>query len=98
FSKICDEIGLSDITFHTLRHTYATELAESGDVTPEQARLILGHADLGVTQRYFHVGEKSLHDARKRQDSREAKKTSSGPIPDAIADTNSESAEKDKRV
>jgi len=90
FSVICDEIGLPDVTFHTLRHSYATRWAESGDAGPEQVRRMMGHSNLTTTQRYFHVGEKSLREAVNKQDSREAERTSSGPIPDAIEDTNPE--------
>lgn len=42
------------VTFHTLRHSVATWLAELGE--PEKARAeALGHADIGTTQRYTHL-------------------------------------------
>lgn len=42
------------ITFHTLRHSMATLLAEMGE--PEKARAeALGHLDIATTQRYTHL-------------------------------------------
>lgn len=42
------------ITFHTIRHSMATMLAELGE--PEKARAeALGHADIATTQRYTHL-------------------------------------------
>ena len=62
FSKICDEIGLPDVTMHTLRHTFATRLARRGDTNMEQVRKLMGHSDLRMTQRYSHLNEKSLRE------------------------------------
>lgn len=55
FKRLCRREGLPDITFHKLRHTCATILAERG-AHPNTVQLILGHADVGTTLRaYTHA-------------------------------------------
>ena len=48
--------GISGITLHTLRHTFASMAAEMGFTELTIAGL-LGHASRGVTQRYIHIDE-----------------------------------------
>lgn len=54
FSQIVEQCALKDVTFHTLRHTFATRCIESGfDV--KTLSEILGHADVKTTlNRYVH--------------------------------------------
>jgi site-specific recombinase XerD len=48
------------ISFHSLRHSYATHLVENGiDVTFVQH--LLGHNDVRTTLRYTHVSQKKIN-------------------------------------
>lgn len=54
FSRIVGACGLSDVHFHTLRHTFATRCVEAG-VDIKTLSEILGHSDVKTTlNRYVH--------------------------------------------
>jgi integrase/recombinase XerD len=61
FNQVYKSLGLpKGITFHSLRHSYATHLVESGiDVTFVQH--LLGHNDVRTTLRYTHVSQKKIN-------------------------------------
>jgi integrase len=52
--RVCARAGLSDISPHTLRHTFASTAAELG-FTEMTIAALLGHRSRGVTQRYVHL-------------------------------------------
>lgn len=54
--RLAIEAGFTDVTLHTLRHTFASIGAELGFTELTLAGL-LGHAPRGVTQRYVHLDE-----------------------------------------
>jgi site-specific recombinase XerD len=60
FNKVFKSMGLpANISFHSLRHSYATHLHESGtDIKYIQE--LLGHNDIRTTLRYTHVSKKQL--------------------------------------
>jgi integrase len=73
FNKCVDNLGLNDdiedrrlrVTFHTLRHTYASWLVEAG-VDLYTVKELLGHSDFKMTSRYSHLGENTLQSAVRR--------------------------------
>ena len=48
FKKLADNLGLSPLRFHDLRHSYATLMMKSG-VNPKVVSSVLGHSDVSVT-------------------------------------------------
>lgn len=54
FREITEGLGLEDVTFHTLRHTFATRCIEA-DFDVKTLSEILGHSDVKTTlNRYVH--------------------------------------------
>lgn len=55
FRLAADAADLRDhVTFHVLRHSFATALLEDG-ITLNAIQVTLGHADVGTTSHYAHV-------------------------------------------
>ncbi len=53
--KTCDKVGIKRFTNHTLRHNFASHLAEQG-VTPQYVQYILGHSSIKTTYEvYVHT-------------------------------------------
>lgn len=53
FSRFCDQLGLADVTLHTLRHTFSTRLKDQ-NVNPFVIRDLMGHSSLRITEGYTH--------------------------------------------
>lgn len=56
FNAACREAGIEDFSFHDLRHTTGTRLADGGSDTFAIAE-VLGHRNLQTTKRYTHATE-----------------------------------------
>jgi len=54
FALACRKTGISGVSWHTLRHTFASRLVERGvDIVTVQQ--LLGHSTVTVTMRYTHT-------------------------------------------
>jgi integrase/recombinase XerC len=61
-TRFADPIGLRDVTPHTLRHTFAKSLIDSG-VSLDKVATLLGHSNLNTTRIYTTPGVQDLLDA-----------------------------------
>lgn len=61
-AKVCQKAGLRPITWHVLRHTFASHLAEKG-IPLNIVQTLLGHASITTTMRYTHVAPSALRTA-----------------------------------
>lgn len=61
-TNICNKAGLRRVTWHVLRHTFASHLAMRG-VPLHIVQALLGHANIGTTMRYAHVAPSALRPA-----------------------------------
>lgn len=57
--KICQKANVKEISFHALRHTYATRLIELGE-NIKTVQELLGHADISTTMNiYTHISDET---------------------------------------
>lgn len=54
YETACRKAGLDDITFHTLRHTFASHLVMEG-IDLATVKELMGHATIQMTMRYAHL-------------------------------------------
>lgn len=80
FGRAVKDLGFNDgiddprqrVYFHTLRHTFASWLVQSGE-NLYTVKELLGHSTMAMTERYSHLASKNLKDAvRKLEDSLKA--------------------------
>jgi len=62
FSAACREAGVTNFTFHDLRHTFGTRLADAG-VDVVKIKELLGHASIVTTMRYIHATDQGKRGA-----------------------------------
>ncbi|RMH48056.1 MAG: recombinase [Gammaproteobacteria bacterium] len=61
-TRLGQAAGLQGVTPHTLRHTFAKSLVDSG-VSLEKVAALLGHSDLNTTRIYVTPGKRDLENA-----------------------------------
>jgi integrase len=67
FALACRRAGISGVTWHTLRHTFASRLVNRGvDIVTVQE--LLGHSTVTVTMRYTHTNLDSKRAAIEKLD------------------------------
>jgi len=54
FRNVCRSLGLEDVCFHTLRHSFASHFLKTTK-NLHMLQNLLGHASLATTQRYAHI-------------------------------------------
>ena len=60
FNRAVKDAGIhKKVTFHSLRHSYATHLLEKG-IDIKYIKELLGHFDIKTTERYLHVAKDKL--------------------------------------
>lgn len=88
FDRVVNELGLNEdvtdrrqkVVFHTLRHTYASWLVQSG-VDLYSVQKLMRHSNSKMTERYSHLGENHLIAAvRRLQSSMNQNQTDDGLI------------------
>jgi integrase len=57
FAKACQKAKLKDFTFHDLRHTFGTRLAEQ-NVDVVRIKELMGHQSIETTMRYMHATDR----------------------------------------
>lgn len=63
FKKMVQGLGLDEnLTFHSLRHSFASHLVQSG-VSLYKVQKLLGHSSIKVTERYAHLNVEALKEA-----------------------------------
>jgi len=67
FIRAARQAGVENVSFHTLRHTFASQLKMAG-TDLDDIRRLLGHGDMRMVQRYAHVGKSHLEAAASRLD------------------------------
>lgn len=60
--RICKKAGIRAVGWHTLRHTFATQLVARG-VHLRVVQLLLGHSSVTMTERYAHLAPSGLREA-----------------------------------
>lgn len=69
FNRAVERAGITDFTFHDLRHSAASYLAMSGASMMEIAE-ILGHKTLAMVKRYSHLSEQHTRSVVERMNTR----------------------------
>jgi len=67
FKAACRRAGITDLRFHDLRHTFGSDLINSG-ADLQTVKLLMGHKNIASTVRYVHPTEERLRKFIEAQD------------------------------
>jgi integrase len=70
--RICASVGLRKIGWHTLRHSFASQLAMAG-ASLKAVQELLGHSSIQTTMRYSHLSPSVLDDTIRLLENEETK-------------------------
>lgn len=62
FDSACHKAGVTDFSWHCLRHTFASRLVMAG-VSLRKVQELMGHKTIAMTCRYAHLAPEHLQDA-----------------------------------
>ena len=65
FPEVCEQTGITDFTWHCLRHTFASRLVMAG-VDLRTVQELMGHKSYATTIRYAHLAPQHQADAVER--------------------------------
>jgi integrase len=68
FVRICSKLGIRSVTFHTLRHTFASHLLTRKGVDIETVSKLLGHSSIETTMIYLHTNMANMRSGVERLD------------------------------
>ena len=77
FPEVCGKAKIKGLTWHCLRHTFASRLVMAG-VDLRTVQELMGHKTITTTMRYAHLAPKHLADAVERLVSSTSNATSTG--------------------
>lgn len=60
--KICERAGVKNVSWHVMRHSFATELS-ARRVPLRVIQDLLGHSSIAMTCRYAHVADRTMNEA-----------------------------------
>jgi len=60
--KVRKQLGISHMTVHTLRHSFATHMVEAG-ASLHTVQAILGHKQINSTMIYLHLTHRTQQDS-----------------------------------
>ncbi|HKX27146.1 MAG TPA: site-specific integrase [Blastocatellia bacterium] len=65
FARLCDQLGMPEVTLHTLRHTFNTRLIKA-HISPLIVKKLMGHKNIEMTDYYAHTEAADDYQAVKR--------------------------------